>query len=232
MELAGGTASWNGRLIAPIAIYGAGGLGRELLQVLRDIGTPCAGFVVDPRYAAPDAVDGVPVHRSAETVAVDPAVRFVIALGDPVARARVAAELEGLIGSRFATIIHLRAWIGGNVSIGEGSMVFGLTSISADASLGRHVLVNPGTTIAHDCRLADFATLGPSCALGGGVIVEEGAELGIGVRVAPRVHIGRRAVVGAGAVCIRPVPIETTVVGIPAHPIIRRGRPAQRATTE
>jgi acetyltransferase EpsM len=218
-------------LTLPIAIYGAGGLGRELLQVLRDMGTPCAGFVVDARFPAPDSVHDIAVRRSADAFAVDPSVRFVVALGDPAARARVAAELEELVGPRFATIIHPRTWIGGGVSIGEGSMVFGLTSVTADARLGRHVLVNPGTTIAHDCQLADFATLGPSCALAGGVIVEEGAELGVGVRVAPRVRIGWRAMVGAGAVCIGPVAPETTVVGIPARPIIRRKLKAQKATT-
>ena len=97
-----------------------------------------------------------------------------------------------------------RAWIGGHVSIGDGSMVFGLTSVTAHTTLGRHVLVNPGTTIAHDCLLGDYATLGPSCALAGGVVVEDGAELGVGVRVAPGVRIGRGAMVGAGAVCIAP----------------------------
>lgn len=218
-------------MTAPIAIYGAGGLGRELLHVLRDMGTPCAGFIVDSRFPAPDTIHGVSVYRSAEVFADDPSVRFVVALGDPLARARVAAELERLVGPRFATIVHSRAWIGGNVSIGDGSIVFGLTSITADAVLGRHVLINPGTTIAHDCRLADFATLGPSCALAGGVIVEEGAELGVGVRVAPRVRIGRRAMVGAGAVCIRPVMADTTVAGVPARPIIRRQPTWRRAET-
>jgi sugar O-acyltransferase (sialic acid O-acetyltransferase NeuD family) len=218
-------------LTAPVAIYGAGGLGRELLQVLRDMDMPCAGFVVDARFPAPDAIRGVTVHRSADVLAVDPSVRFVIALGDPIKRARVAAELERLIGPRFATIVHPRAWIGGGVSIGAGTMVFGMASVTADVSIGRHVLVNPGTTIAHDCILEDFATLGPSCALAGNVIVEEGAELGVGVRVAPRVRIGRGAMVGAGAVCIRSVTPNTTVVGVPARPIVRRERELQKATT-
>jgi sugar O-acyltransferase (sialic acid O-acetyltransferase NeuD family) len=208
-------------LTSSIAIFGAGGLGRELLQVLRDLGIPCAGFVVDQEFPAPDAVCGVVVHRSVFALAENPSVSFVIALGNPDARARAAAKLEHQIGSRFATIIHPRTWITDTVNIGPGSMVFGFTSITANTSLGRHVLINPGTTIAHDCELADFATLGPSCALAGGVVVEEGAELGIGVRVAPGVRIGRAAVIGAGAVCIRPVLPGTTVVGVPARPIVR-----------
>jgi acetyltransferase EpsM len=210
------------RLTAPVAIFGAGSLGRELLQVLRDMDIPCVGFLVEPGFSPPDWVDGAPVHRSACVLAVDPSVRFVIAIGDPAARARLSAELGSIIGPRFATIVHHRAWIGSSVAIGEGSMVFGHSSITADARLGRHVLVNPGTTIAHDCSLNDFATLGPSCALAGGVIVEEGAKLGVGVRVAPRVRIGRGAVVGAGAVCIGQVLPNTTVVGIPARPVRRR----------
>jgi|SRR5579859_448217 len=215
---------WEWRLTGPVAIYGAGGLGREILQVLRDIGTPCAGFVVDPSFPAPTSVHGIAVHSSADELAANPAVRFVVALGNPIARARVAAELEQRIGPRFATIVHPRAWIGGGVSIGEGSMLFGLSSVTADATIGRHVLINPGTTIAHDCALEDFATVGPSCALAGGVVMEEGSELGVGARVAPRVRIGRGAMVGAGAVCIRPVPANTTVAGVPARPIIRRER--------
>ena len=51
-----------------IAIFGAGGLGREMLQVVRDIAASgreaeCAAFVVDAGLDAPDALHGVPVHR-------------------------------------------------------------------------------------------------------------------------------------------------------------------------
>jgi sugar O-acyltransferase (sialic acid O-acetyltransferase NeuD family) len=211
-------------LIAPIAIYGAGGLGREVLQVLRDMEAPCAGFIVDPSFAAAGLVHGVAVHRSAEELAADPATRFVVALGNPAARARVVEDLGRRIGPRFATIIHPRAWIGGGVSIGEGSIVFGFSSVTADTKIGRHVLINPGATIAHDCLLGDFVSIGPSCALAGGVIMEDSAELGVGVRVAPRVRIGRGAMVGAGAVCIREVAANTTAVGVPARPIVRDER--------
>jgi acetyltransferase-like isoleucine patch superfamily enzyme len=53
------------------------------------------------------------------------------------------------------------------------------------------------------------------------VTIEEFAELGVGVRVAPRVRIGRGAMVGAGAVCIRSVPPGQTVVGVPASRVLK-----------
>lgn len=206
-----------------IAIYGAGGLGRELLEVVHEMGTTCAGFIVDPQYPAPDRVRDIKVYRSAAPLAADPSVRFVVALGSSAARARVAAELELGFGAQFATIVHPRAWIADTAGVGQGSMIFGFTSVTANVNIGRHVLVNPGTTIAHDCDLSDFVTIGPSCALAGGVTIEEGAELGVGVRVAPRVRIGRAAVVGAGAVCIRPVAAGETVAGVPARPLVSPG---------
>lgn len=202
-----------------IAIYGAGGLGREVLQLLRAAHLPCAGFVVDPDFDAAELIDGVRVYKEIDELAARRSIKFVIAIGNHVHRARIVARTSSKIGQRFATVVHPAAQIGRTVTIGEGSIVLGMVSITSDVIVGKHVLINPGTTVAHDCNLADFATIGPSCALAGGVVLEGGAELGIGAAVAPRIRIGAGAMVGAGAMCIRDVPPNTTVVGIPASPI-------------
>lgn len=210
-----------------VLLFGAGGLGREMLQVLRDIAATgraaeCVAFVVDAGLAAPEAVQGVPVRRDAVAMLrSDAALRVVVALGNPAAREAVVARLMAEAGARFATLLHPTAWLGATVAVGEGSMVFGFFSATADVRIGRHALINPGCTIAHDCVLEDFATLAPAVALAGGVRVEHGAELGIGARVAPRLCIGRGAVVGAGAVVIRDVAPGATVAGVPAREIPR-----------
>jgi len=178
------------------------------------------GFVVDVGFEAPTMVHGLPVWRDVGAVLRgDPSVSIIIALGDPAQRAEVAARVEALAGPCFATLIHPRACVGATVTLGAGSVVFGLSSITADVTLGRHVLVNPGVTIAHDCRIGDFVSIGPSGALAGGVVVEEGAELGVGARVMPRCRIGCHAFVGAGAVVTRDVAAGRTVVGVPARPL-------------
>jgi len=215
-----------------IAIFGAGGLGREILQALRDMqaaGAPveCAGFIVDPGVAAAESLHGLPVRRGLEALLLgDANLHLVVALGDPAARARIVQRVEAAVGPRFARVVHPRAWIGNTVQIGDGSMVLGLASVTTDVRLGRHVLVNPNASIAHDCVLEDFVTLAPAVALAGGVHLEEGCELGIGARVAPRLRLGRWSVVGAGAVVIRPTPSGATVVGVPARPLVRPPSPA------
>lgn len=217
------TVSDPGRVV----IFGAGGLGREMLQVLRDIAAAggaaeCVAFIVDPGLAAPEAVQGVPVHRDAMAMLrSDAALRVVVALGDPVAREAVAARLTAAAGARFATLLHPAAWLGATVAIAEGSMIYGFSSVTADVRIGRHALINPGCSIAHDCVLEDFATLGPAVALAGGVRVAHGAELGIGARVAPRLRVGRGAIVGAGAVVIGDVASGATVAGVPARELSR-----------
>ena len=219
----------NGRREPPgrVAIFGAGGLGRELLQVMRDIaasGLPCepVSFIVDPGLDAPASLHGVPVARDAVAMLrADPGLRMVVALGDPAAREAVVARITASTGPRFATLLHPRAWIGDTVEVGEGSMIFGFASATTDIRIGRHVLVNPACAIAHDCVLEDFATLAPGVMLAGGAWLEAGCNLGTGAKVLPRQRIGRGAVVGGGALVRAAVAAGATVVGVPARDLAR-----------
>lgn len=202
-----------------VYIYGAGGLGREVLATLLAGNERVAGFVVDPGFSAAD-IHGIPVRAVRLDTMRDAAARFVLAVGDGRARQRAAWSLGE--GAGFITLVHPSAAIGPHVSIAEGAMIIGPASVTTDVAIGIHALVNPGCTIAHDCTLGAFSNLGPSVSLAGRVTIQEGASLGVGVSVAPGIVIGAWATVGAGAVVIRDVEPGSTVVGVPARPI-RRG---------
>jgi acetyltransferase-like isoleucine patch superfamily enzyme len=51
------------------------------------------------------------------------------------------------------------------------------------------------------------------------VRIGEEAFIGLGCRIIQCLNIGSRAIIGAGAVVIRDVPDEATVVGVPARAI-------------
>ncbi|TXN75946.1 acetyltransferase [Methylobacterium sp. WL18] len=209
-----------------LVLYGAGALASEIVDVLVRLRSAGAdkellGCLIDPTYEAPESFGGRPVFRDLGALSGDDSVRFVVALGDPGARARAVERLEA-VGARFSSVIDPAVLIGASSSVAEGSVMLAHASVTAGSRLGRHVLVNPGCTIAHDNQIADFATLSPGVHLAGHVTVEAGAFLGTGACVIPGIRIGARAFVGAGSIVIRNVAPGHTVLGNPAR-VLRRG---------
>ncbi len=214
------TIRFNIPLQMTLLIYGAGGLGREVLAALQSSGVDVAGFVVDPGFSDGE-IRGLRVRAAVLDASLARTARFVLAVGDGQARQRAALSLGN--ETEFCTVLHPAAVVGPGVSIGKGAMLIGPANVTTDVAIGAHVLINPGCTIAHDCVLEDFVNLGPSCSLAGRVAVREGANLGVGVSVAPGVVIGAWSTVGAGAVVIRDVEPGSTVVGVPARTIRHSG---------
>ncbi|RZA32254.1 MAG: acetyltransferase [Lysobacteraceae bacterium] len=218
-----------------IAIVGAGGHGREILQLIRDINAAlapaaptwdCAGFLVDAGFDAPPTIAGLPVLGDLAWLAANPDAAVVVAVGAPAARKRLVRRIRAL-GSTpcvkaFPVLVHPRAWIGAGVELGAGSVVCAGAMLTTDIRLGEHVHVNVGCTLAHDDVLEDFVTLAPGVHLAGNVLLGEGVELGIGSTVIPRARVGAWSVVGAGAVVTANIDADCTAVGAPARPIKRR----------
>jgi acetyltransferase EpsM len=89
--------------------------------------------------------------------------------------------------------------------------------VQPNATLGRHVLINTGASVDHDCVVGDYAHISPQAALSGHVSIGEGTHIGVGAVVIPKVRVGRWCKVGAGTVVIRDLPDHVTAVGNPAR---------------
>lgn len=209
-----------------VVVVGAGGFARETLALLRDpltAGTSWrfAGFVATEEPDAQTlARTGARWLGDDDAFLAAPSARYyIIAIADPVVRHTLALRYDAA-GLEPATVIHPTASIGPNVTIGPGSIVCAMASISADVVIGTHVHIDRVVTIGHDSVIGDFVTLHPAGVISGAVQVGIRARIGTSAVVLQGLRIGAGAVIGASALVTRDVDGSSTVIGLPARPVI------------
>lgn len=211
-------------------IYGASGLGREVLPLVRaeaearGIGPDRIMFIDD--QPASDRVNGHRALRYEEFLALPAASRQVtIAIANSAVRERLAARLEG-DGLGHLAVRASNAVVMDAVEIGEGAILSPFTCLTSNIRIGRFFHANLYSYVAHDCVIGDFVTFAPGVKCNGNIVIEDHAYIGTGAvlrqgRPGQPLVIGRGAVVGMGAVVTRDVPAGVTVVGNPARPLVK-----------
>ncbi|KIQ67133.1 acyltransferase [Kitasatospora griseola] len=194
-------------------IAGAGGVGREALDVAIAAGVPVAGFLDD--RSAGERVRGLPVRKPGELPSGAP---YLIGIADPAVRARLA-ELLDAAGGRPATLVHPRAIVAPETELAAGCLVMGGAHVSSSVTLGPHSQVHYNATVGHDTRFGARVTVYPGANVSGAVLLHDDATVGSGAVVLQGRTVGPAAFVGAGAVVTRDVAERTTVVGCPARPM-------------
>lgn len=208
-----------------LIIIGAGGFGKEVLWLLRDLRQAHPGFpeplgFADSQPSTPE-IQGLPVLGSDSQLLrqLDPrSTGFVISIGSSSLRARIAHAWESA-GFQAITCIHPSVRHSEYISLGAGSVLCAGSTLTTDIHIGRHVIINLHCTLGHDCRVEDFCTLSPGVHLSGGVHLESGCEIGTGAVLLPGVSAGKNCKLGAGAVATRSLQADLTYAGVPAKPI-------------
>lgn len=207
-----------------IAIFGAGGFGREVKMLIEQINAvkpewDFIGFFDD------DFSHANLIPKSQQLGGMDDLNKYgeafylVLALGNPLVKRKVFQKITNE-NVKYPKLIHPSAIIGAsNVEIGEGSIICAGNIITVDINIGKHVILNLTCTVGHDTIIKDFASFMPAVNISGEVVIEEGVYVGTGAKIINQLSIGQETIIGAGSVVSKTLPEKCTAVGVPAKPI-------------
>lgn len=199
-----------------LAIYCAGGLGKEVLEFARSISRWDEILFVDDVTDATEC-HGARVLRFPDVAALDGDVEFVIASGEPAGRKALYERVKAA-GYRFATLISPYATISSGVQIGEGCIILDV-GLSVDVQICENVLVNGRAIMGHDVKIGAHSVVSANCFLGGKTVLEQCVYLAPGSMVKDRIVIRERAIISLGTVILRNVKPRAIMLGNPAKQI-------------
>ncbi len=206
-----------------IVIAGAGGFGREVLSLIRNINQ------VKPTFEVLGFVDdgvekGTKIHEHQVLGGINELEKLgtegvVVAVGNTKMREKIISRLSA--NMLFPNIIHPLAIFQDTerIRIGQGNIICAGSIFTTDVRLGNFCIINLSCTIGHDAILGDFCSIMPGVNISGGAQLQNGVYVGTGARLIKATVLGSYSTVGAGAVVDVEVTANEIVVGVPARPI-------------
>jgi acetyltransferase EpsM len=196
---------------AAILIYGGGGHGKTVIDLVRSLGVYHIIGIVDDGLAVNDLVMGLPVLGGSDALpglyqqGVRLGLNAVGGIGNLAVRLKVAQRLAQA-GFVAPAIAHPSAVIEASAWIAAGVQVFAHAYVGSEVSVGNGVIINTGAIISHECKLGDYANISPGAILAGQVEVGPGALVGMSATINLQVKIGANARIGNGATVKSDVP--------------------------
>ena len=202
-----------------IVIIGAGGFGREVAWLIEDINKEKSkwnllGFI-DDNIKKGEVINGYEVIGGCDFLEKKKDIYYTCAIGASKMRKSIVKKVNKMYNVKAASLVHPSVIIAHNSSVGEGDIICAGNIVTVNVSIGDFNIINLNCTIGHDVISKDFVTLYPSVNVSGGCIINECVEIGTGAKIIQKKMIGKNSIVGAGAVIIKDIKENVTVVGVP-----------------
>ena len=210
--------------IKKIAVYGAGGLGREVAGGIQRINKAghqqweIVGFFDDNIPVGTQVSHyGKVLGGINELNAFEEPLALAIAVGSPKTRKYIYDLIKNDHIS-FPNLIapSFRILDPQTFSIGQGNIIQDNCSVTCDVKIGDFNVFNGSNAMGHDVNVGDYNVMMPGVRLSGEVTVGDCNLLGVGSVVLQRVKIGNNLTLGAGSVMMTKPKDGFTYIGVPA----------------
>lgn len=207
-----------------IAVFGAGGFGREVALLIEQINFKEAeweiiGFYDDGVSKGTEVYGYKVLGGIADLNKVEEELYVVFAVAEPGTKRKLIKGVKNQ-NIKFPILVHPNVIIGHkDVNIGEGTIIAASNILTVNIQIGKHVILNLQNTVGHDTSIGDYCSFMPSVNISGEVQIAEGVYVGTGAKIINQLQVGTNTVIGAGAVVAKSLPANCTAVGIPAKPI-------------
>ncbi len=209
-----------------IAIFGAGGFGKEVACLIDLINRSEAeprwnrvGFFDDNKPVGTDiSLYGKVLGGMAELNAWLTPLDLAVAIGNPHTVKKVVSMITNT-NVDFPNVIHPNFGMADErgFSIGYGNIIEGGCFASCDVKIGNFNVLNGSDVLGHDVVIGDYNVIMPNIRISGEVVIGRYNMLGVGSIVLQRVSIGENVVLGAGSVLMTKPKNGLTYLGVPAR---------------
>lgn len=203
-----------------LAIYGASGLGREVLELAKAINEKekrWQKFVFIDDGDVPSVVDGCDVYKyDVAKKLFDTNLQIAMGIGEPTTREKLFKKIKA-DNIETPVLIHPDVHVPETTNIGEGVIIQSSCFISVGVNIKDYVYIQPKCAIGHDCVLNEGCIISSFDSIAGAVEIGKCTYIGMSSSVRELVKIGNYSVIGMGSVVFKDVPDEVIVMGNPAR---------------
>ncbi len=208
-----------------IAIFGAGGLSKEIASLIGRINKDLEnkwnliGFFDDDINLWGHDIShfGKVLGGMDELNAWNTSLDIVIAIGSPNALRKVRQRITNN-NVHFPNIISPDFMVvdKDTFNIGEGNIIQGGCCVSNDVAIGSYNLINGDVVMGHDSKVGNYNVIMPDIRISGEVTIGDNNLLGVGSIIIQQISVGYNVHLGAGAVLMTKPKDGCTYIGNPA----------------
>ena len=206
-----------------IAIFGAGGFGREIACLIKKINKEkptwnLVGFYDDNPQLLGTKNEYGEILGGIDTLnQYDQELAVAIAIGNPSVVKKVVESITNKNVS-FPNLVAPDVIVMDeeNFSMGRGNIICSKCWISCNVHFGDFNILNVGTTIGHDVQMGNYNSLMPAVNISGEVTIGEENFFGVASAVLQRKKIGNNTIIGGNSLIIKNTKDGRTYMGNPA----------------